>query len=232
MSVNLNKHEMIIRLRARVPLKRSYCGEISSLSFGLKDALGNALVLYKDGYAKLTDAVKKILSSAKVSVDEKLNILREHKVSLIRYFSKENIGRYQVQNMGSMDSIPDIRDGGEQNCVVVSDSLVYVIPKVRSSPSMIGVNHSSLCYGKNVTFAGSLVKRGDRWVLNNTTGHYGTRASKISAGLEAFIRNNISIDNLDVEHWILIDPTDPDNDASYHIETVPAPVLLERMSQL
>jgi hypothetical protein len=232
MSVDLSNPGMVIRLREKIPLRGGYCGEISSLSFGLKDDSGNALVVYRKGYAKLTDAVKKILSSADVGVREKLNILQAYKLSLIRYFSKENIGQYQVQNMDSIDSIPGIRDGGKQNCVVVNDSLVYVIPKVYPSPIMIGVNHSSLCYGRSVTFAGSLVKREDRWVLNNMTGHYGTRASKLSAALAAFIRNNISIDNLDIEHWILIDSTDLYDDASYHIETVPAPVLLKRMSQL
>ncbi len=68
------------------------------------------------------------------------------------------------------------------------------------------MQHSSLFHGNNVDFAGTLLKdvMTDRWILSNTTGHYQTRASKISSCLRALITNGIPIDALDLEYWILM----------------------------
>ena len=223
---------MGIKLSEKMHLKNNYIGEISSLQLGLQDEDGNALAVYKDGYRHLSVEIRQALSQ-EIGLQRKIEILKESDFNVVKYFNRENLQNYKVENIQSIDQIPGIMPtNGLQNCVVVNEGNVYVHPKIKSEHSVIGINHSSLSFGNNVDFAGSLVNRDGRWVLNNTTGHYGTRPSKISACLKAFAENNISIANLDLEHWILTDSSHSDDDSSYQIETVPAVTLLNRMASL
>ncbi len=222
---------MKVRLLNKLPLKTGYTGELSSLRMKLRDKDGDIIAIYKDGYHRLSDELKMALSLER-SNERKIRILKDSGFNVVKYFHPINLQNYRVTNIQSIDQIPGIKPDETQNCVVVNGGNVYVHPKVKSAPSTTGVNHSSLSFGRGVDFAGSLVKRNDRWVLNNTTGHYGTRPSKIIACLQAFIKNKISIENLDVEHWILIDASKPDDNASYQIETLPAVTLLARMDRL
>ncbi len=220
-----------IRMLSKLPLKPGYIGEVFSLRMQIRDEEGDMIAVYKDGYFRLTPDLLEAVSLAP-SDQRKIEILKESGFNVVKYFNPQNKERYRVSNVQSIDAIPGIIPDGVQNCVVVNRGKVYVHPKVKSQPSITGVNHSSLSRGQGVDFAGSLVKRGARWVLNNTTGHYGTRPSKIVVCLRAFIANRIPIEDLDLEHWILMDASRPDDESSYQIEVVSAVELLERMNRL
>ncbi len=224
---------MTVILTKSLQINPIYFGEILSIQLGLKDEEGNTLVLYRDGYNKLHTLEQQIvdfIKKAENSLEDKVHLLSCCQVSLIKFFSQENQERYRVQNK----SIDEVASPNHPHCIIVKNGKVYIHPKIPSNITTIGMQHSSLFHGNNVDFAGTLLKdvMTDRWILSNTTGHYQTRASKISSCLRALIANGIPIDALDLEYWILMDRDNPHKTESYTIKGISAKKLLEKAAKL
>ncbi len=224
---------MSVTLR-KTTLQPEYFGEVSSLQFRMIDESGDSLVVYRNGYTTLKEteqAIIDFLKDADKPLEDKLHLIQHFRVSLIKFLSPQNATRYLVRNQ----SIDDAANPQYANCVIVRNGNVYIYPKISSNETTIGINHSSVSRGSNVDFAGTLKKDDEdetMWILTNTSGHYQTRASRMSVCLEAFIKNDIPIQDLYVQHWILIDPRDPFESASYLKITTRAINLLRQMSAL
>ncbi len=115
---------------------------------------------------------------------------------------------------------------GQQNCVVLYNNHIYIHPKVRCvmgevkeevlpglNPAesgikgRIGINHSSLSHGRQVCFAGSIVQASSNsWIIENTSGHYITRAFQIKALLNALKERGMDLSKLMVKLWISNNP--------------------------
>jgi hypothetical protein len=75
---------------------------------------------------------------------------------------------------------------------------------------LVGISHSSLSGGKVVSFAGSFIhieKMG--WVIENTTGHYGTRVSNMGLFLQTLQDKGCDISDLTIKLWIAKNPKKP-----------------------
>jgi hypothetical protein len=133
-----------------------------------------------------------------VTLVKELNRTRkagEYEIELVKYLGKEYLNQCRIEvgsNFAPESIVRDfsgkpLKKNGHQNCIVLINNEIYVHPKIRAkiADDVIGVNHSSLANGQMVAFAGSLVhtdKHG--WVLENTSGHYGTRVTQIRNFLE------------------------------------------------
>ena len=129
-----------------------------------------------------------------------------------------------------------LKKEGHQNCVVmVNDKYgkqhIYAHPKVRSVPGdVVGVSHSSLSQGNKVQFAGSFVHTTDKgWVIENTTGHFGTRPANMILFLETLKKQQHDLSQLTVKLWVPKDVKHPgveEKDYTIHYEN--ALTFLER----
>ncbi|MDF1654793.1 MAG: hypothetical protein P1U34_06725 [Coxiellaceae bacterium] len=142
-----------------------------------------------------------------------------------------------------------------QNCLVMCGNRIYIHPKTRSSAgifnslrttlgipvevtdgelktkdnAIIGINHSSLSAGQRVQFAGSLVfDDAHGWVLENTTGHYQTRAYQLLQVLKQLAINGFNLTQITVKTWVANELGSRSADeADYHISHRNAAELLE-----
>lgn len=248
----------------KLQLNKQYYLELLSVNFlQLKDKERNALALYETDYVKLLNYLKaqKIVDFSELPLDEKLTLLAKANVRITRYFSADNLKRYELDakatcknNMSDIVTIDGTRllKEGEQNCVVVYNNHVYMHPKIRGvsgsiahevmlkhdtqlsiKNGLIGISHSSLCHGQQVSFAGSIVydhKLG--WILNTTSGHYMTRVYQIKALLLALRDYGMDLAQFTIELWI---PNNPErippilSRSDYHILTENAANYLNRM---
>ena len=195
----------------KLRLHKRYYFELESVCFlNMLDLEGNSLSLYESDYTKLIAYLKKerMTDFTHWGTVEKLHYIERAGVRLTRYFSAENLKKYELDVKSTTESaLSDIFSvsgttlckDGQQNCVVVSDGHIYIHPKVRSvigptfheiirdvavdpdiKQGIIGVYHSSLSQGHQVSFAGSIVFDKDLgWTLDNTSGHYFPHAYQI-----------------------------------------------------
>jgi len=220
----------------KLRLNKKYYFELVGISFiKLKDNDGNPLTLYESEYVKLITYLKDhhIEHFTKLTIAEKLIHIESAKVKVTRYFSGENLKKYELDAKSSQENnLSDIvsKNGtklsknGEQNCIVVYDNHIYIHPKVRcivgsidhelmssseSKPTkkgLIGVSHSSLCHGHQVSFAGSIVRDKNGWILDTTSGHYLTRVYQIKAFLIALKDEGMDLSKFTVKLWIPNNP--------------------------
>lgn len=138
---------------------------------------------------------------------------KEYDMQLIKYLSKESLSERQIQ--AGSNFAPDggptdvagrpLEKGKHQNCVVMLGKDIYIHPKVRANigKDILGVNHSSLAGRQMVSFAGSFVHDAQHgWVIENTTGHYGTRFTQMRNFLEQ-LESKTNIEDLTVKFYIL-----------------------------
>ena len=246
----------------RLQLNKRYYLELTSGNFiKLNDAEGNPLTLYESDYNKLHAYLKSnaINHFSELSTLDKLIHLEKAKVRVTRYFTDDHLQQYELNIKASMENkLTDIisqngmklTKGGHQNCVVVYQNHVYMHPKIRcvtgdishevlkepaenKQPGTIGVSHSSLCHGRQVSFAGSFVyddKKG--WTVENTSGHYITRAYQVKELLNNFDKNGLDLSKLTIKFYIPNNPTVIPtvlSDSDYHIIYENAADYLNRM---
>ena len=138
------------------------------------------------------------LKNPQRSIDEKISYFYRVNIRLTVYYTDELIARHQIRNIDSFGLTRMINQEGEINCVIVNENRVYICPKIRFN-AVVQQNHTSLTRGAAVDFSGSLRKKFSKtlnkcvWILDNQSGHYKTRASKIITCLKAFQDNNIGI---------------------------------------
>jgi hypothetical protein len=136
------------------------------------------------------------------------------------------------------------------NCVVMlQNGHVYFTPKIRSiagdirplvlvngqeiklttdkTSALLGLNHSSLSNGLMVRFAGSFTydEQSKTWVIENTTGHYGTRAIHLRGFLQDLEKMGLDISHFSVKIWI---PNPPESSIKYHTIIENAKAFLDR----
>ena len=124
-----------------IKLRKMYLPESHSVGFiNLHDKDGNALALYESEYLKLKVYLRTLGVSnfADLAQSEKLEILKNANVKVIKYFSPENIKLYEINpSRTSFSKEGDIltqsglslRKGSYQNCVVMIDGHIYTHPK-------------------------------------------------------------------------------------------------------
>jgi hypothetical protein len=248
----------------KLQLNKKYYLELVGLNFlNLKDSEGNPLTLYESDYEKFRAYLKdhSIDYFTVLTTAEKLFHLEKANVRITRYFSADNLQKFELDVKSSMDSNFSnivskngsmLLKNGEQNCVVVYEGHIYIHPKVRCSlgsinhemntcqesksttkKGVIGVSHSSLCHGRQVSFAGSIVRdKNNTWTLDTTSGHYITRAYQIKALLNALRDYGMDLSKFIVKLWI---PNNPKiippilSESDYHIITENAAEYLSRM---
>ncbi|MDR3501161.1 MAG: hypothetical protein P4L79_01085 [Legionella sp.] len=219
----------------RARLHRNYFGELAGVDLlNLKDKQGNVLTLYESDYNKMQVYLKsqQIESFTDLTIIEKLEHLEKANVRVTRYFSEENLKRYELDvnatlatdltDIFCMDGSALIK-GGHQNCLVIQDNRIYICPKIRcvtgaiddevllsSEPDVaikkgtIGHSHSSLSSGHEVSFAGSVVHEKDgTWQWNNLSGHYVTDAYQMRALVTALQDKGMDLSKLTLKIWIL-----------------------------
>lgn len=202
-----------------IKLKPTYLAEtllLSSLRF--TDAEDNQLTVYGPDYYKLKDYARKHFEKEpdKLTNDEKAQVISYAGIRLVRLFSPENIKKHEIDlatssfttdgDVLNMNGVP-LEKGDRQNCIVMIDGHIYIHPKVRSTPlsddsedlGIIGINHSSFSQGRAVEFAGSLSFTPEHgWVIENTTGHYGTRAYQLNHFIKTLATKGVDISLLAV----------------------------------
>ena len=249
MPTNFFQKHLSQRLHSQ-PMKIDYWSELYGLQLGLKDSAGNALTFYKSDYDKFIKIIQlKKLSLKDLSQDEVLKIILDYnrqtpkanEIQLIKYFSPENLKQFNLSLKKSdfskdgnivTQNGSELKKEGHQNCLIMlHNGSIYVHPKVPANikENVIGINHSSLAKGQSVAFAGSFTHDDkDGWILENTTGHYGTRATQIRGALLNLVQQGFSIENLSVKLWI----HNPESKHSkYETFTENAAVFLNRTSQ-
>ena len=200
----------------------------------LEDRDGNKLALYQSDYNKLSNYLKKIPNP--VSIDtfsklppkQKLEILDNAKVKIIKYFPPENLencildlGRSDFSSTGDIFNSAGVKlaKHSHQNCVVMSNNHIYIHPKVRSvlgsvieeissekdlistpqTKGLVGISHSSLSNNQRVQFAGSFVHDDKKgWVIDNRTGHYSTRAYQLRIFLDQLAKAGVPLELITV----------------------------------
>lgn len=212
------------------------------------------LTFYKSDYQKFIKIIQDNKLDLKNLVKaDIMHIISEYnktvpgrdQIQLIKYLSPQSLSHFELapekSNFEKQGNI-ETQDGtklkkeGHQNCLVLlHDGHIYVHPKVRSDTqnNVIGINHSSLAKGQNVAFAGSFVHNEDTgWIIENSTGHYGTRATQMRNFLLELEKKMVPIDQLTVKLWIPKDPKNPTaSEADYDIITENAEAFLERTSK-
>lgn len=246
-----------------------YLPELVSVKLiNLKDNQGNPLTLYESDYLKLCAVLKQKKISAEnfthLDPVEKIKLLSEAKVKIIRYYSEACLSNYELSavnsNFSKEGNIVTVNGTmllkkGHQNCVVLQDGHIYAHPKVRSivgdiseevgefkldttgttqPHGRIGVSHSSLANMKKTQFSGSFVYNEEHgWIIENTTGHYATKAYQIRNFLAALKNKGFDISLLVVKTWIPKNPslTPPSpNEADYITTHENAKKFLDRVT--
>lgn len=236
------------------PMKPEYWGELFGAQLGIKDDQGDSLTFYKSDYDKFLKIIHdENLHIKTLSPRAMLQLILDHNkdappsngIQLIKYFKPDTLSHFELdvtRSNFSKDGIIATQDGtvlqknGHQNCLVMlHDGHVYVHPKVRADTksNIVGINHSSMAKGQSVAFAGSLVHHNEQgWVIENTTGHYGTRATQMRTFLVGLEQRMVPIDQLTVKLWI---PKAPDNpgikESDYDIIMENASSFLSRTSK-
>lgn len=235
------------------PLKGDYWGELFGVQLSLRDTQGNLLTFYKSEFEKLTKLIQDLkLDISSLSPQELIQIINSHnqkasrhdEIQMIKYFSKQNLKDFELSPETSDFSKPgtiSTRNGtqlekrGHQNCLVMlHNGSIYAHPKVRPNmkEEILGVNHSSLSSGKGTLFAGSLIHHPEKgWIVENTTGHYGTRATQMRQFLMKLQDKKFPIHDLRVKLWISKNPANPSAEESdYDILEENALTFLQRTS--
>lgn len=247
MPTNFFKKHLSQKLHSQ-PMKVDYWSELYGLQLGLKDASGNALTFYKSDYDNFIKIIQlKKLSLNGLSQDAVLQVILDYnkqtpkgsEIQMIKYFSPDNLQQFNLSLKKSDFSTDghivtqngsELRKKGHQNCLIMlHDGSIYVHPKVPANieANVMGINHSSLAKGQNVAFAGSFIHDDkDGWIIENTTGHYGTRATQMRGALLNLVKQGFSIENLTVKLWI----RNPES-KTYETFTENAAVFLNRTSQ-
>ena len=205
------------------PLKGDYWNELFGIQLGLRDEQGNLLTFYKSDFKKLAKLIQDLkLEISSLSPQELMRVINTYnqdashhdEIQMIKYFSKKNLKDFELIPETSDFSLPGAittRNGNQlakrehQNCLVMlHNGNIYAHPKVRPNmkENLLGVNHSSLSSGKGTLFAGSLIHHPDKgWIVENTTGHYGTRATQMRQFLIKLQERKFPIHDLTV--WTL-----------------------------
>ena len=235
------------------PLKVSYWGELSGTDLGLRDQSGNLLTFYKADYEKFIKIIKKMgLDPLQLAQETLIQIVKEHnkealpanQIQMVTYFSPDAVKNFELAPLVSDFSKEGrivtqngtaLKKEGHQNCLVMlHDGSIYTHPKVRANmqADVMGINHSSLTQGKKTIFAGSLVHDAQKgWVIENTTGHYGTRATQMRQFLVNLQQKMVPIEELTVKLWIPKDPSNPGiAESEYNIIEENASDFLKRTS--
>lgn len=236
-----------------IPIKTTYLPELSGLRLNLKDADGNNLTLYKSDYLKLCDILKTQGKLIKTMSPE--DLMREitainstmenahQQIQVIKYFTPQTLQQYKLDNSSSFapESAPFtagtvLKRAGHQNCVVMDKhNHIFMHPKVRPvmARNEFGVNHSSLALQKTVAFAGSFIHSEDKgWVIENTTGHYGTYVIQMRNFLEQLQKTGVKdFDKITVKLWIPLKSEPGVDEADYDIRYENATDFLHRTSQ-
>jgi hypothetical protein len=224
-----------------IGLKKEYLPERLSTSLfkkhGIVDDNGNGFALYKSDYLilrnYLIDKTNKTTSTA--SKEEFIDALVKTKVKIITYFKPENCVTHQLDialfnktgvlaNKAGINALKD----GHQNCLVFYQGKIYLHPKIRSNPEslpshphvpgLVGLSHTSYTRGDRAPFVGSFTHDGENWLLENTTGHYGTRATQLRKFVEFLNSMEMDLSSIKVKCWIPKDPSNPkDDEEDYHI---------------
>ena len=239
-----------------ISLNKNYWPEKYSVSLlHLNDYFGNKLSVFESDYNKLKAyIIKNRIDFDKLHGDEeKIKIITAAQLKIIAYFSQENLHKYELDVLSSSFAMEGnivsrsgitLRKEGWQNCVVWHDNKIYIHPKVRATPAdleagetpqmgVIGVSHSSFSQGKDVAFAGSFLHdQTHGWILENTTGHYGSRAYQLIQFLEFLNKQGLDLTYLTVKTWVPIQPhlkPPSPQESDYDISYENAAVLLQRV---
>lgn len=237
-------------------LKSSYLPESFSAKlfqhFGIEDKHGNTFALYKDDYLRLCHHLaEKSQRLATIDKARFLEALIEIKAKLIVYLSAKQLPYFQldIERFNKEQLIVNragtlAQPAEHQNCLVLYKGKFYMHPKVRSQPEaapshaslglmgMIGLSHSSFGKSDDISFAGSFLHDGKGWILENTSGHYGTPAFNLVLALEELQKQGLELANLRVKTWYPRTPsTDSSDNADYIIRLEPATVFLHRTQQ-
>jgi hypothetical protein len=242
----------------KIHLQPGYLPESFSFRIlGLKDTNNNNYALYKSDflpfskYLRENNLVIDELTSAEIleliSSFNQQQSSPQHHLKLIKYFSPDYLSRFlldperssfgQESALITVSSL-ELMKGGHQNCTVMhKDGSIYVHPKIRggSSPDQFGVNHTSLAPpdGSAIAFAGSFVHTVDNgWILENTTGHYGSRATQMRNFVAKLKEIEFDLSPLTIKLWIPKNPKNPsDKEEDYTIIKENADEFLERTSR-
>lgn len=220
-------------------LKPGYLPESFSakcfLFHGVVDRQGNSLAMYCSDYLKFKTFIKETyghVDYTRLQKQQFIEAIAGSKIKVTVYFKESELSRYKIDARSFNKGVMKDTSGNKlaldawQNCLVMMNDNIYVHPKVRAKAgdisadlvgsaddrkySNIGISHSSFTHGNKVEFAGSLCfdsKRG--WIIENTTGHYGTRATQMRKFLERLHQKKMDISQLTVKLWIPIDPKNP-----------------------
>ena len=241
-----------------ISLNKRYWPEKFSVHYlNLKDNERNDLAIFEGDYNKLKAyLLEHSIEFEKLSRAEKYQLVALSGMKVIKYFSPENLAQHELdithssfQTGGNISSQSGslLKKEGHQNCVVLHHGKIYIHPKIRSIPGdilpehhespagLIGVSHSSLSSGADVPFAGSFIHTVEQgWILENTTGHYGTRAQQLILMLDVLARKRVNLSHLTVRTWVPkqphLQPPSP-HEADYDIHFENAAELLNRVKK-
>ncbi len=229
-------------------LKPEYLPEAVSLTllnkFNIFDKNGNSLALYKDDYLILRDRIRSLYKIAPMDLQDPaqlMSLISELQLKIIRYYSLKNLSLLQLDidyfnqfdEMRTLNGIFAIK-GNHQNCVVLRDGNIYMHPKVRSNPQLLedgyGVSHTSLG-GTQAVCPCSLRYDNHRWILENTTGHFGTRITQMRFILKVMSDKGLDLERLTLQLWVPRDYKSLDL-AGYEIFEENALYFMERMEKM
>ncbi len=198
-----------------IGLKQDYISE--ARSYKVFQALelsvgGQAVALYHSDYLTLLSSVGGEEQLTRLSAGQVLSLINKQQLRLIRYFSPEALNSLELDILAfnereifkTISGVTALVEA--QNCLVMIDNKIYMHPKVRPNPKkrLLGVSHSSLSCGAKVQFAGSFsfdtTKR--CWVLENTTGHYGTWAIQMRHFVNILAKKGMDLSALTIKLWV------------------------------
>jgi hypothetical protein len=240
-------------------LKPEYLPESFSLRIlRLMDADNNYYAMYKSDFLIFSKylreqhlVINELTTAELVDLIDTFNqsppTFPQNQLRFIKYFSPEYLSQLVLDPAHSSftrDGIISTVSGlsliknGHQNCIVMhQDGSIYVHPKIRGGSSLNhwGVNHPSLAplNGSPIAFAGSFVHTSETgWVLENTTGHYGTRATQMRHFVAKLKEMGCDLASLTIKLWIPNNPKNPgDKEINYTLIKENAELFLKQVSK-
>ena len=217
----------------KIHFKPEYLPESLSIRIlNLIDADNNYYALYKSDFLSFSKYLEEqhlvINELTTVEILDLINIFNLLQLSpadhlgLIKYFSPYSLLRFLLDAKSSSfaqdgtlitESGFPLTKKGHQNCIVMhEDGSIYVHPKIKANSVLkqFGVNHSSLApLDSAIAFAGSFVHTAETgWILENTSGHYATRAVQMRHFVARLKELGFDLNPLTIKLWI---PNDPKN---------------------
>jgi hypothetical protein len=203
-------------------LNPAYYPELQGMKeLHLQDRETNYYTLYHSGYRRFKDYLHQMnLDPGNLRTNEILELMNRFNqaqpsentrlklILLMNARNRENFLISQQKTSFLSDAEPvtvgglKLQKGGVRNCIVMhQDGSIYIRPKIIGdlASNRIGVSHSSLAplNGEPVAFAGCFVHTREKgWMLENVSGHYGTRATQMRYFVQQLSESGIDIQPL------------------------------------